>query len=105
VLFQTIIPNLRTSTSTVDIFVCNLQTATARLVGLIASSFNFSLPDLPMALSADGRYVVFTSEPNAGLAGMPVNTYVCDLQTGTTTSVNVNPSASRGAVSAPAPGV
>jgi uncharacterized repeat protein (TIGR01451 family) len=66
-----------------DVFVRDLKTGKTTLVSVSSAGVQGSQSD---AISADGRYVVFTSEINGEFS--PTSVFVRDLKTRTTTVVN-----------------
>jgi Tol biopolymer transport system component len=69
-----------------DVFVRDLKTGKTRLVSVSSAGVQGSNRSQSDAISADGRYVVFTSEINGEFN--PTSVFVRDLKTRTTTVVN-----------------
>jgi Tol biopolymer transport system component len=106
VTFESNADNLVTGDDNIrsDVFQRDLQMATTQLVSArdptlpnVTGNLNGGLPDQPSrqpSVSADGRYVAFTSNrwdllPGAIPAVIPQNVFVRDLKTGITTLVSV----------------
>jgi hypothetical protein len=85
---------LKTSSLTADVFVRDMKTGTTRLVSVnLAGTDGGNGDSLSPAISADGRYVLFSSHAtdlvaNGGSGRSQI--YVRDLKKGTTTLVSVN---------------
>jgi Tol biopolymer transport system component len=78
-----------------DVFVRNRAAATTSRVSVDSSGAQANGSSLSPALSADGRYVVFTSSATNLVAGVPdpqLEIYLRDRQTNTTTFVSTLPS-------------
>ncbi|NMG06351.1 PD40 domain-containing protein [Brasilonema sp. UFV-L1] len=93
-----------------DIFVRDLQTGTTTLVSVADDSIQGGTSSFSSnpSISADGRFVAFTSSANNLVAGDTNNNsdiFVRDLQTGTTTRVSVAEDGTQGNRSSSSPSI
>jgi hypothetical protein len=82
-----------------DVFVHDLQTGTTSLVSVSSTGVQGNSSSLIPSVSADGRYVAFTSFASNLVSGDTNNAYdvfVRDRQTGTTARVSVSGSGAQG---------
>jgi Tol biopolymer transport system component len=77
---------------TADVFVRDVQKGTTRRVSVTSGGAQANRGSYSVSISANGRYVAFTSLASNLAAGTPVNSigvFVHDMQTGTTRRVGV----------------